>query len=355
MKVKEIASRIGVKPGVMVYLVTKLKAEGKIQGRNAKIERDDEKVKQLWEKGLTAQEIAQQIGCLPGYIYGVICRLRKQGKPVTRRRNKPSLDYERVQQLWLAGLGAKDIATQVGSTTKDIFVLISKLRRKGQLPDEHRRRKRTNRQQFIQLWQKGKQPKEIAQMLKLTLPDVYMRAYYMRKAGIPVNFAPLKQEQVVRLQKKILLQRRKIPYGRAIRLWNARVPVKDIAQQVGTTPKYLYKLISQLKRAGITVYPRWKRVPNQVAKEIVKEYRQGKKKQELAEKYGFSLNIIAYICYKKSRLASTFRRKIPEHAAKKILKEYRQGKKRSELAQKYGFTLNTIDFICYKKFRPRME
>lgn len=142
-------------------------------GGNQPYKIDYEKVKDLWEEGLSIREIADNLKCSRDAISRILKQIIKIPEEKIKERGfqkNRTATKEKVLQLWRDGLTPHQIQQQLGSTDNTIKKIlleenISESEWKTRIINNNRK---TDSQEVLNLWKQGKCLTEIAKMLNVT-------------------------------------------------------------------------------------------------------------------------------------------------------------------------------------------
>lgn len=157
-----------------------------------KVEDRRREVIRLWRQGLTANQIADQLGEARDSVSMDIHYLRQLGHDLPRRRGGVSADpnvarrREVVRTLWEEGLTSAEIAARLDEKVSKVQTDIRWMRLRGEaskhLPSE-RPERRARREQVERLWHDGVPTEDIAVMVGVRRSTVYEDIRRLREEG----------------------------------------------------------------------------------------------------------------------------------------------------------------------------
>ncbi len=206
-------------------LLLGLKERRKIVGR----------VFRLWKEGMSVKDIARREKLSARGIYTLISGPQRKAKFMATRKSK-KIAHQKVIQLWKAGVPAKEVADQVCTTASTIYSLIGQLKRDGKLEREVRTKRRISidPDHLIQMWREGVSAKEMASQWGTSEQVVFQKIMKLRKKNL---------ELALRCNFKVEPEK-------FLPMWNAGVPVAEIAREFGVSQDSITKLAADSAGKG---------------------------------------------------------------------------------------------------------
>jgi DNA-binding CsgD family transcriptional regulator len=152
-----------------------------------------DRVEQLWNRGWSSPEIAKQLGVSRATVSMDIHYLRVTGVPLLPRRRPRGTDpvvarrRSQVVRLWEQGLMASEIAEQLGSTEGRIDTDVRWLKAEGRIGPHTDRTQhpalKARRREVAKLWRRHWAPERIAAELGIARSTVYEDLRRLRSEG----------------------------------------------------------------------------------------------------------------------------------------------------------------------------
>ncbi len=89
-----------------------------------------EKVVQLWNQGVPARKIAEEVGTRSSRIYDIVAKMRMRGEVPLLVRKRKIIDRKKLFQMLREGTPVEEIALKMGVHGASIYKLLSRLGKK---------------------------------------------------------------------------------------------------------------------------------------------------------------------------------------------------------------------------------
>ena len=268
-EIEEIAKRLDVAVVTINKYIKELIDEGKVQKRerkNIKKEERKKKTLELYNEGANIEEIAKRLNISDVTIYKYIKELGKEGKIQRRERKKIKKEEKKKKTLELYNKGIKDIAERVGVSTETINTYIKELEGEGKVQRRKKNKKEENKEKTLELYNQGIHIEEIAKRLNMSHVTINKYIRELEKEG---KVQKRKERNIKKKENK----------EKTIELYNEGIDIKEIAKRLNTSHVTINKYIRELKEEG------------KIQKRKRKSINKGENKKKTLELYNEGIDI----------------------------------------------------------------
>ena len=184
------------------------------KAKEEEIKARQEKIIEWYNEGITIEEMAKKLGVNRVTVSRYVSELIKRGKisstsPRVEERQKETLrKKETLIEMYSKGATADEIAQELGLTRNTVYGYIQKLRKQGLIPPAERKKKAENldgkerkKDQYIRLYMEGKTAKEMAEIMGVAIGTVYSNISALRKEGVITPATKRKKKQKKKMSK----------------------------------------------------------------------------------------------------------------------------------------------------------
>lgn len=184
---------------------------------------DHAKFVEMWTSGKSINEISDELKISEAYVTHYA---KENRESCPSRKPRIQIDHEEFLRLWELGISEKEIAEKLGVSEMKVSKYV-KLHK-----DEFPRRLKKDQidhVKLVKMWAKGQTIKAIAE------------AFNVSKAFVSIYLSEHRDECPRRKGNIHSSSKRKIPHEEFVKLWNSGYSLSEIAEKLGSTPKYVSK------------------------------------------------------------------------------------------------------------------
>ena len=354
----EISNQLGISKGTIDNTLSKARKQGlKIRDgikngiRKIRSEERAKKIVELWNSGLSRAEISNQLGISKSTIDKTLSKAREQGLTIRdgikERHIKSEEIAEKIVELWNSGLSIDEISNRLEIKKTTVYRKLYTAKKQGlEVRDEKISRQIKIEERFkkiIELWNLGLSRTEISNQLRISKAIIDNTLSKARKQGLKIrdgikcSISHIESEEI---SKKI------------IELWNSGSSKTDISKQFGIKESTVYQILYRAKKQGIEVRNetnvRYIRARERT-KKIVELWNSGSSKTDISKQFGIKESTVYHILYTVKKQGFEVRNEKNlnhirgEERVKKIVELWNSGMTEEEIAKKLGLTIGTIN------------
>ena len=297
------------------------------------IKKQNEIIMNLYYRGLTIKEIAQEMNFSKSTVEHRISNMKKNGimSPISKVSIEIQMRNERILEMFNQGYSTNYIGKEVGLSEKTIREKISNFRKQGILPEE--RQMDDEAEKIAELIAKGYSRKDIEEEMGLSSGQISHRLSLLKRKG-----------------KNFTYYKNRIKEQKIIEMYNSGYSYEQIGESLGVTALTIKVKVGKLKKRGLLQErSEQKKEMSEQNKKIIELYNKSYSREKIAEITGLTQGAIGYrIEVLKREGVILSQDQLREN---KIIEMYKRGYSYEQIGEIVGVTLGTVKtrINCAKK------